>query len=87
MNIEDHPLAKTLPKATESPSIQADPGSFRAFGARENAPETLEDFLTTDMPQMSLHITSFNDATLVGLSWPHTLMDVMGQQALLNAWS
>src|SRR5262249_36842382 len=32
-------------------------------------------------------ITSFSDATLVALSWPHTLMDVMGQQALLQGWS
>jgi hypothetical protein len=36
---------------------------------------------------LSLHVTSFADATLVGLSWPHALMDVMGQSALLHAWS
>ncbi|KAF2730282.1 hypothetical protein EJ04DRAFT_545817 [Polyplosphaeria fusca] len=62
-NIEEHSLAKSLPKPTSAPSIQ------------------------WDTPQLSLHITTFNDATLVGLSWPHTLMDVMGQQALLRGWS
>jgi hypothetical protein len=87
MNIEDHPLAKTLPKATEAPSIQAGPQGFRDFAAREDAPATLEDFIYQDTPQLSLHITSFDDATLVALSWPHTLMDVMGQQALLRGWS
>lgn len=87
MNINDHPLAKTLPKATEGPSIQPGPPGFRAFAAREDAPAALEDFLYQDTPQLSLHITSFNDATLVALSWPHTLMDVMGQQALLRGWS
>ncbi|KAF2470527.1 uncharacterized protein BDR25DRAFT_287514 [Lindgomyces ingoldianus] len=87
MDIEDHPLAKTLPKATSSPSIQPGPQGFRAFAAREDAPATLEDFIYRDTPQLSLHITSFNDATLVALSWPHTLMDVMGQQALLRGWS
>ncbi|KAK7428450.1 hypothetical protein QQZ08_005069 [Neonectria magnoliae] len=87
MGIEDHPLAKTLPKATETASIQAGPADFRAFAAREGAPETLEDFVYSDTPQLSLHITSFHDATLVALSWPHTLMDVMGQQALLHAWA
>ncbi|OCK91466.1 uncharacterized protein K441DRAFT_208219 [Cenococcum geophilum 1.58] len=87
MDIEDHPLAKTLPKATEAPSIQSGPQAFRTFAARENAPETLEDFAYTDAPQLSLYITSFNNATLVALSWPHTLMDVMGQQALLHGWS
>ena len=87
VNIEDHPLAKTLPRATDSASIQLGPQNFRAFAAREDAPATLEDFIHHDTPQLSLHITSFNNATLVALSWPHTLMDVMGQQALLRGWS
>jgi hypothetical protein len=87
IDIEDHPLAKTLPKITKGPSIQSGPQAFRAFAASENAPETFEDFIYTDAPQLSLYITSFNNATLVGLSWTHTLMDVMGQQALLHGWS
>jgi len=87
MNIEDHPLAKTLPRATKGPSLQLGPEVFREFAASKNAPETLEDFVYTDSPQLSLFITSFNNATLVALSWPHTLMDVMGQQALLHGWS
>jgi hypothetical protein len=87
MDIEDHPLAKTLPRATEAPSIQPGPQEFRTFAARKDAPATLEDFIYQDTPQLSLHVTSFNDATLVALSWPHTLMDVMGQQALLRGWS
>lgn len=87
VNIRDHPLAATLPRATDAPSIQSGPEAFRFFAARADAPETLEDFLSQDIPQLSLHITSFNDATLVALSWPHTLMDVMGQQALLHGWS
>ncbi|KAF5586548.1 3-hydroxyisobutyrate dehydrogenase [Fusarium pseudoanthophilum] len=45
------------------------------------------DFIYHEIPQLSLHITLFNDAALVALSWPHTLMDVMGQQALLRGWS
>ncbi|KAK8106608.1 hypothetical protein PG999_009967 [Apiospora kogelbergensis] len=87
VDICDHPLGKKLPAATEAASIQIGPEEFRAFATREDAPATIEDFLRCDAPQLSLHITSFNDATLVGLSWPHTLMDVMGQQALLRSWS
>lgn len=48
---------------------------------------TLEALLCGDVPQISVHITSFANATLVALSWPHTLMDVMSQQAFLHAWS
>ncbi|KAH8911586.1 hypothetical protein BR93DRAFT_351993 [Coniochaeta sp. PMI_546] len=85
--IADHPFGRTFPSPTDGPSIQPSPLDFRAFAAREGAPATLQDFIEQDTPQLSLHITSFNDATLVALSWPHTLMDVMGQQALLHAWS
>lgn len=85
--MRDHPLARLLPKATDGPSIQSSPPDYRLFAAREGAPVTLEDFIYQDIPQLSLHITSFNDATLVALSWPHTLMDVMGQQALLQGWA
>lgn len=87
MALAEHPLAKTLPKGTDGPSIHPGPDTFRAFACRDDAPVTLQDFLTGDVPQISLHITSFTDATLVALSWPHTLMDVMGQQALVRAWS
>ncbi|KAL4911910.1 ankyrin repeat-containing domain protein [Aspergillus aurantiobrunneus] len=87
VDIEDHPLAKSLPKAMEAASVQPGPLVFRAFAAADDALATLDFFIYGDKPQMSLFITSFNDATLVSLSLPHTLMDVMGQQALLRAWS
>jgi hypothetical protein len=57
------------------------------FATRDNAPRTMEDYLAGDIPQLSLHITSFTNYTTVGISFPHTLMDVMGQQALLQSWS
>ena len=87
MAIGDHPDAKKLPEATTDPTIQSGPQDFRAFAARGDAPATLEEFIHSDSPMLSLHITSFTDATLVALSWPHALMDVMGQKALLHAWS
>lgn len=86
-NINDHPLGKTLPKSTDGPSIQPGPYSFREFAAREGAPLGFKDFIYHDTPQLSLHITSFNDATLVAISWSHTLMDAMGRHALLQSWS
>ncbi|USW58455.1 Putative transferase [Septoria linicola] len=87
VSINDHPVANTLPQATKAPSIHAGPDKFQMFAARQDAPNKLADFLDKDQPLLSLHISSFNDATLVGLSWPHLLMDVMGQQALLRGWS
>jgi len=49
--------------------------------------KSMEDLLAGDTPQMSVHVKYFTNANLVGLSWPHTLMDVMGQQAFIQAWS
>ncbi|TID21789.1 hypothetical protein E2P81_ATG05058 [Venturia nashicola] len=85
--IHDHPVAKTLPVATDGPSVYDVDPRFKAFAAAENAPDSLDDYLYSDRPMLALHITSFEDATLVGLSYPHVLMDVMGQHSLVKAWS
>lgn len=87
MAIEDHPLGATLPKASEKARLHPAPEEFREFSAPQDAPETLQHYLAGDVPMLSLHVTSFKNSTLVGLTWPHSLMDVMGLQALLHAWS
>lgn len=60
---------------------------FRQFAAPPDFPATVDELIRRDIPQLSLHITSFEDATLVALTWPHTLMDALGGQALLISWS
>jgi hypothetical protein len=87
ISIIEHPLASQLPRATESPSIQPGPMKFRSLGVRRGAPTTIQDYLYSDEPQLALHIISFSDATLVSLSWPHTMTDAMGRRALIMAWS
>jgi hypothetical protein len=87
MAIEKHKLAKKLPKADGTISIWPSPLDFKTFAARSDAPITLKNILSRDTPQVSLHITTFTNATLVAILWPHTLMDIMGQQAFLYAWS
>jgi hypothetical protein len=85
--IEDNAVASKLPKPDDKVSTWLGPQHFNDYAVRNDAPMTIEDLLSGDTPQMSVHITSFTNATLVGLSWPHTMMDVMGQQAFLHAWS
>ncbi|EEU36709.1 uncharacterized protein NECHADRAFT_86526 [Fusarium vanettenii 77-13-4] len=87
-SIDQHPLARQLPRATENrPSKHLGPKTFRLFSARPDAPTKLQDLLRGDEPQLSVHITSFSDATLVGLRWPHTMTGAIGLSALMNAWS
>ncbi|KAK1573001.1 uncharacterized protein LY79DRAFT_677214 [Colletotrichum navitas] len=87
MTISEHPLASKLPKATSKPAIVGDPSEFRSLSSRPGGPTKLADYIYTDEPQISLHVVSFSDATLVSLSWLHTLTDVMGRKELLDAWS
>ncbi|KAK1981334.1 hypothetical protein LZ30DRAFT_592953 [Colletotrichum cereale] len=87
MSITEHKYAKDMARATATPSIQPGVVNFYTLGAREDAPRTLEDLLATDEPGISLHVVSFNDATLVGLLFSHVLFGAAGMQALVEAWS
>ncbi|KAI1807061.1 hypothetical protein F4811DRAFT_64783 [Daldinia bambusicola] len=86
VEISRHPTGCRLPKATAKPAVLSDPEEFAPLLRRWDAPRRLSDYLYTDAPQLSLHIVSFTDATIVSLSWPHTLLDAMGRKELLDAW-
>ena len=85
--VEDHPAAKTLPKPNGSVAMWTAPKDFNGLAAQKDAPATMEDLLAGDTPQIAVHVTSFTNATVIGLTWPHTLMDAMGLKALLHGWS
>ncbi|KAI5864856.1 hypothetical protein GGS23DRAFT_466593 [Durotheca rogersii] len=87
VGIASHPLASRLPRPTAKPTVLDDPSEFGPLLRRWGAPQTILDYLTTDAPQLSLHIVSFTDATIVTLSWPHTLLDAIGRKELLAAWT
>lgn len=86
VRIQEHPVAGQIPKATDAPSVQPISDDFRPFIARPNFP-TFEELVRQKLPLISLHISTFSDATIVALVWPHVLMDASGGQALLAAWS
>ncbi|KAF9872890.1 lysr family regulatory protein [Colletotrichum karsti] len=86
-SIKDHPNAKHLPKTTEVPSIQPGVVNFYTLGARAGAPMTLDDLLSSDEPQIHLHIHTFTDATVVGLLFSHVLFGASGMQSLVTNWS
>lgn len=85
-NILDHPVASRLPVETDGPSVHPIEPEFRPFGCRPNFPK-FEEITKDDIPPISVHVTSFNDATILALSWPHMLMDAMGGKALLTGWT
>ncbi|KAI8961970.1 hypothetical protein F5Y11DRAFT_357297 [Daldinia sp. FL1419] len=87
VEIARHPTGCRLPKATSKPTVLSDPEEFAPLLRRWGAPRRLSHYLYTDAPQLSLHIVSFTDATVISLSWPHTLLDAMGRKELLDAWT
>jgi hypothetical protein len=88
MNIGEHTVGSKFPTPSGTgPSVVCDPEEFQSLMRRPDGPKALADYLYTDAPQLALHIVSFCDATLVTISWSHTLLDTMGMKLLLQAWS
>lgn len=89
LSISEHPLAKHLPEPRDSPYSQSISGKmdFRSFAVPAGFPPSMKQFVATQAPQMALLTTSFKDATLVSLVWPHTLFDGVGLTHVLHGWS
>ncbi|KAK9600384.1 hypothetical protein V6Z92_000467 [Aspergillus fumigatus] len=96
MNVADHPQASRLAQphyldAAGRPAVQdttytATP-EFRSFIRTPAFPDRLEGWLRSDSPQLGVRIITFLDATLVTVSFLHSLTDMMGLDAVLDAWS
>lgn len=72
---------------TNGASIKAVPAPEATFISRPDFPATVDEMIRRDMPQLLLHVTSFRNATLVSLVWPHTIADAFGVVQLLQNWS
>lgn len=87
IGVDDHPLGRQLPDLSGFRSVQALASDLRGFSGIPGVPRSTEEMIDRDAPLLSLHVTSFADATVVAVAWPHVLMDAMGLQALLRNWS
>ncbi|CAG7558284.1 unnamed protein product [Fusarium equiseti] len=88
IGIDEHPHASKLPKPTpEQPSIQDQHTEFTTLGASPGTPRCLDDYLKSDHPQLTLHVASFTDATLVSICWPHIAVDGISLGHIGHAWS
>lgn len=86
MSIMDHPVGSQMPRPSERPKVFPNPADFQSLARRPDTPKKLDDYLYSDWPQLTLHMVSFTDATLVTLTWGHWLLDAMGRAALIKAW-
>ncbi|OQE06333.1 hypothetical protein PENVUL_c018G01431 [Penicillium vulpinum] len=86
-SITDHPLGTRIPHATEMPAIFPSPDELSPLLRSVDAPKSINDWIYSDLPQLSIHIITFSDATIITVTWLHTLADVMGMTIILNAWT
>ncbi|GKU13739.1 unnamed protein product, partial [Fusarium langsethiae] len=88
ISIDEHLVASKLPRPTlNKSSIQEQHPEFSTLGVPPGTPLCLDDYLKSDHPQLTLHIVSFTDATLVSICWPHIAVDGMSLAYLGHAWS
>ena len=87
VNIEDHALFEKLPRRTGGVSFHSSPEDVLPFVVKAGSPETMADLLRGDKPALSLHAISFDNATIITLTWCHALMDANGLGTLVRAWS
>ncbi|EFR04830.1 hypothetical protein MGYG_07836 [Nannizzia gypsea CBS 118893] len=86
-SVDTDPLGKQLPKLTGCHPVQRTPPQLRDFAGTPSPPRSIKEMLERDATLLHLHVVCFSDATVVGITWPHVLMDAMGLQALLRNWS
>jgi hypothetical protein len=85
MPISKHPLGPKFPKPNGKLQCFDDLG--RVIVKSKTNPEFFADYISADIAQLGLQIVRFDDATLVTITWLHTLLDAMGRHALLRAWT
>ncbi|KAH7325677.1 hypothetical protein B0I35DRAFT_405038 [Stachybotrys elegans] len=80
-SIDKHPVASRLrQRQTDSPCIYENVEDFipLSLGQDSMRAPLLEDYTNSDKPLITLSVTSFEDATIVSVTFPHCLVDGMG---------
>lgn len=87
MNIDEHPLGAQLPKSGQDQSFLAPESAFFSPLVRhKDSPRELADWIYSDRPQLHIHVACFHDATLVTISYVHTLFDAIARTTFFKAW-
>jgi hypothetical protein len=61
--------------------------SFNSITKHESAPNGIEDYLSSDIPQLFIHVVTFTDTTLITVTFLHTVFDAMGLSYFFQAWT
>jgi hypothetical protein len=86
-SINEHPLAHKLPSATGHPSLLNCGEDVMSLCLAPDCPQQIEDWIYSDRPQLDVHAVAFSDATLLSVTFLHSLMDGTGLASFLKAWT
>lgn len=88
MPINHHPVLRQVPRANgQKPTLfKASAASFRPYMRASTTPQTFDDWLYNDIPQLSIHVVNFEDASIITTTMLHTLTDMIGLMSFYRAW-
>ncbi|KAF4582088.1 hypothetical protein GQ602_006712 [Ophiocordyceps camponoti-floridani] len=88
-DVEQHPAASHVPESsTSGPQIfTSDKATMTSFAGWPSTPKDMEEMVKSARPLLTIHVTTFNNATIMGVTCPHFLMDGAGLGILLHNWS
>lgn len=87
MRMSDHPEAAKLPAAGSRPATFPNARQYASLSVGPGAPQCIDDFFYSDLPQYALHVVTFEDGTLVTVSHNHATSDMGGLSTIMSAWS
>ncbi|KAJ6591560.1 hypothetical protein DFH09DRAFT_974716 [Mycena vulgaris] len=61
--------------------------SLRMYLVSRTCPTSTEGFLASDTPMVHVHVSVFDDLTLIGVTSSHIMFDALGTGTLLHAWT
>ncbi|KAL3447668.1 hypothetical protein BJX65DRAFT_318068 [Aspergillus insuetus] len=87
LGINEHPLSHKLPRSTGQPTLLDCEKDVMSLCLAPDCPQQLEDWIYSDRPQLDIHAVTFSDATLLSVTFLHSLMDGIGLASFLKAWT
>ena len=90
MKVEDHSVISGLPDGSKHdiPTMYTGVESWKdPLYPSKRLPSKLDDYLNGDISPITIHIVSFENATLLTLAFPHVVMDAVAASYLLKTWA
>lgn len=87
MSVDRHELGKVYIRPRRHVFVHQLPSDFSDRLFPPHGPLTVKHLIDQQLPQISLHVIWFSDATIILITWPYCMADGLDFQAILHNWS